>query len=88
MAKIMNTIYRKKNYNIYKIGKGNFIVHNTSKKFEKGHTHINNYNAAKTVIYLSMNSIVPKHLSKYLIESIIRISTDTQYIDKLKELLL
>lgn len=83
----MNVIYRRKNYNIYKIGRDNFIVHNTRKKFEKGHTHINNYNAAKTIISMSINNIVPKNLSKYLIESIIRISTDEQYIEKLKVLL-
>lgn len=83
----MNVIYRKRNYNIYKVGRGNFIVHNTNKKFEKGHTHINNYNAAKTVIYMSTNNIVPEHLSKYLIESIIRISTDKKYIEQLKALL-
>lgn len=83
----MNVIYRRKNYNIYKIGRNNFIVHNTRKKFEKGHTHINNYNAAKTIIFMSINNIVPRNLSKYLIESIIRISTNEQYIEKLKVLL-
>lgn len=84
----MNVIYRRKNYNIYKAGKGNFIVHNTNKKFEKGHTHINNYNAAKTVISMSLNKTVPCHLSKYLIESIVRISTDENYIKQLKALLI
>lgn len=83
----MNVIYRRKNYNIYKMGKNNFIVHNTNKKFEEGHTHINNYNAAKTVISMSLNNTIPDHLSKYLIESIIRISTNKDYIEQLKVLL-
>lgn len=83
----MNVIYRRKNYNIYKMGKNNFIVHNINKKFEEGHTHINNYNAAKTVISMSLNNTVPDNLSKYLIESIIRISTNKDYIEQLKVLL-
>lgn len=83
----MNTIYRRKNYNIYKTTNHSFIVHNTNKKFERGHTHINNYNTAKIVISMSLNKTVPKHLNKYLIESIIRISTDENYIKKLKALL-
>lgn len=83
----MNVIYRRKNYNIYKMGKNNFIVYNTNKKFEEGHTHINNYNTAKTVISMSLNNTIPDHLSKYLIESIIRISTNKDYIEQLKVLL-
>ena len=83
----MNVIYRRKQYNIYKIRKNNFIVHNTSKQFKDGHTHINNYNAAKVVIAMSINKTVPYNLSKYLIESIIRISTDKEYIEELKTLL-
>lgn len=69
------------------MGKNNFIVHNTNKKFEEGHTHINNYNTAKTVISMSLNNTISAHLSKYLIESIIRISTDEEYIEQLKVLL-
>lgn len=83
----MNTIYNKKSYYIYKISKSGYIVYNTKKKFKDGHTHINNYNTAKTVIDMSIHKTIPKHLSKYLIESIIRISTDEKYIETLKLLL-
>lgn len=83
-----NIIYSKRGYNIYKMKPGSYIVHNTKKNFEEGHTHINNYNAAKYVIDMSCNSIIPKkHLSKYLIVSIIRISADDNYITNLKKLL-
>lgn len=83
----MNVIYRRKSYNIYKVGNGRFIVHNTKKEFKLGHTHIYNFNAAKKIIAMDINKEMPDHLSKYLIQSIIRISTDKKYINKLKELL-
>lgn len=82
----MNVIYRKKNYNIYRVGNG-FIVHNTDKPFKSGHTHISNYNAAKTIINFSYHKSIPNHLSKYLLQSIIRISTDEKYINRIQDLL-
>lgn len=39
-------IYERKEYAIYKVKHG-YIVHNTKKNFEEGHTHIHNYNKAK-----------------------------------------
>jgi len=62
----MNVIYRKKNYNIYKVGNG-YIVHNTNKPFKTGHTHISNYNTAKTILNLSFHRSIPHHLNKYLL---------------------
>lgn len=83
-----NIIYSNKGYNIYRLKPGAFIVHNTRKPFESGHTHINNYNTAKYVIDMSCNKLIPKkHLSRYLIQSIIRISDDKDYIDKIQKLL-
>lgn len=84
----MNTIYCKKNYKIYKIKNGAFIVHNTKKDFKTGHTHINNYNTAKYIIDMSIHNLIPnRHLSKYLLGSIIRISDDESYIEKIKEIM-
>lgn len=83
----MNVIYTRKNYKIYKVNKGEFIVHNTNKQFNQGHTHINNFNTAKYIISMSLNSLVPKKkLSNYLLESIQRISTDKSYIGKIENL--
>lgn len=82
----MNVIYRKKNYNIYRVGNG-YIVHNTNKPFKIGHTHISNYNTAKTILNFSFHKSIPNHLNKYLLQSIIRISTDKEYINNIKRLL-
>lgn len=83
----MNIIYKRKNYNIYKVSKNQYIVHNTLKPFSNGHTHVNNYYAAKMIIHLSITKTIPDHLSKYLLESIIRISIDIEYIEKIKLIL-
>lgn len=83
----MNIVYSKRQYYVYKIHQNAFIVHNTSKEFKYGHTHISNYNTAKYILNLSLYQTVPKHLSQYLIVSVIRISTDLEYILQMKELL-
>lgn len=79
----MVRIYRYKNYNIYSNHNNGFIIHNTKKDFQNGHTHLNNYNTAKYLIKLSCYHTIPNHLSDYLIDSLIRISDDSSYIDKL-----
>ena len=82
----MNIIYSKKNYNIYKISRQSFIIHNTKKKFEDGHTHIKNYKTAKYLIDLCIHRSIPdRHLSDYLLESIIRLSTNIDYIKQIKQ---
>lgn len=80
------TIYRKRNFNIYNAG-NRFIVHNTKMEFSNGHTHIRNFSTAKFIIELSLHKSIPKHLSNYLIISLIRINTDEEYKDKLNDML-
>jgi len=84
----MNKILSMKNINIYSDGHNHFVVHNTLKKFNDGHTHIDNFNTAKYIAYLSLYKKIPKrrHLSAYLIDSIIRLSIDSNYIDEMKKL--
>lgn len=79
-------IYRNNNFKIYKVGK-EFIIHNTNKKFEEGHTHVHKYNVCLTMINLIMHKKIPKNHDKYFIESIIRLSDDKKYINKLKKII-
>ena len=76
-----------KYFNIYSNKDGSYIVHNTHKEFANGHTHINNYNTCKYIIYLVLYKRLPKknHLSLYLIDSLIRISDDEPYTNKIKK---
>ena len=80
----MVIVYRKHHYYIYS-DKKEFIVHNSKKPFHEGHTHINNFNTAKYLVSMSYASKVPYHASNYIYTSLIRISTDKDYIKKLKE---
>lgn len=84
---MMNQITSMRYFKIYSDGHNHFIVHNTRKKFSEGHTHIDNFKTAKYVTYLALYKQLPKnhHLSLYLIDSVIRISTDINFINQMKE---
>ena len=85
----MVRVDKMRHYNIYSNFNGGCIVHNTHKDFEIGHTHLKNFKTAKYVAYLALYKKMPKnhHLSAYLIQSVIRISDDTKYICKMKQML-
>lgn len=82
----MNMVYRRKNYAIYDAG-SHFIVHNMNLKFEGHHTHITRYNTCRYIIDLAFHKTVPKHLSDYLLVSLMKISDDADYIDKIERML-
>lgn len=82
----MNQIYCKRGYIVFRVNDG-FVIHNTNKEFENGHTHIENFNTAKHVIDLVSHKSLPHHLSRYLLISLMRLSDDQEYIVKVNELL-
>ena len=84
----MKKIYEDKNFIILKkYNREAYILHNKKKPFKTGHTHINNYNTVRWLIKLYTKRIVPYNLkSKYLLDSLIRISNDTKYTEQLKTL--
>ena len=85
----MVQIYKKYNFVIYSCygKKSADIIHNKHKKFEEGHTHINNYKTAKYIIDMAYNRSIPKKpISDYLMESIIRVSEHKSYIQAMEEL--
>ena len=82
----MTTIYRKCNFKIYSVKDG-YIVHNTRLDFNRHHTHINNYKTCKFIIDLCVHKTIPRHLSDYLLVSIIRITDDKIYKDKINSIL-
>ena len=87
MSGALNTIYKKKNFKIYDAGR-EYIVHNTKLDFQNHHTHINNFHTCKYIIDLSIHKTVPYHLSDYLLISLIRLSNDKDYIEKINKLLI
>ena len=84
-------IYTRKQYNIYKVSDG-FIIHNTHKPFNEFHTHVNNYNLCKIIIYAALKGDLPNKSQRLLknkkvLESIIRITEEDSYVTKYKELI-
>lgn len=79
-------IYERKEYIILKVKKG-YIVYNTKKEFENGHTHIQSFEMSKTIIDNSIRKKRPKTNNIYLIESHIRVTNDSKYKQVLQELI-
>ncbi len=81
-----NKIYERKEFMIFQVKDG-YIVYNTKKDFQEGHTHLKHFEAAKTAIDLVINKKVPKSTDGYYLNSLIRISIDENYIKKINELI-
>lgn len=81
----MNKIYERGDFIILE-GSDHYILYNKCKEFEDGHTHLDNYNTATWLIRLVEHRSIPHHISSYLLESLIRVSENTEYIRHLKEL--
>lgn len=82
----MVLIYKKKNFNIYS-HKDIYIVHNTKKEFAEGHTHIRSFKSSKFIIDLSIHKSIPRHLNRYFLVSLLRLSDDKEYSEKLKKII-
>ena len=80
------TLYKVKNFGVYHSG-CDYIVYNSNKKFEGGHTHIDSLKTAKYIVKLSLHKSIPHNLSIYLLNSLIRLSDDNNYTEKISELL-
>ena len=79
-------IYERNEFIILRVKKG-FIVYNTKKEFENGHTHLQSFEMSKTVINNNIRKKRPKTHNIYLIESHIRVSNDEKYKQILEEML-
>ena len=81
-------IFQRKEYSIYQAGDG-YVVHNTNKRFENGHTHVSNFYKAKILVILAIKRQIDDKLTKHDIESLIRLTNDNRYrnqlINKLEE---
>ena len=78
----MVRVYEKAYFNIYSNDNG-CIIHNTRKDFHDGHTHIKELSTAKYLVNLALHKSLPNRNLKYFIESLIRVSDDYEYINKL-----
>jgi hypothetical protein len=79
-------VYSRKEYIILAVKKG-YIICNTTMPFDKSHTHLRSFSMAKTIIDNCIMKKTPKTNNLYLLESHIRISNDTKYINLIEELI-
>lgn len=73
-----NALYRKEEYIIFRVG-ADCIVYNTSKPFEKGHSHLKSVKAGIDAITFCLNKTIPNKARKYYLQTLYRISDDPQF---------
>jgi hypothetical protein len=78
-------IYRKGEFIILKVSEG-FIVYNTKKEWENGHSHLKSLKAAKTAINLVQKGKLPRSRGFYYLTTLQRISTEEKYIERIEQL--
>ena len=81
-----NCIFQRGEFVILKVG-NEYIVVNRNKVFKDGHTHIKSFETAEYVVNMARYRRIPRHLSPYLLTSLVRISKDEGYIGKIRELI-
>lgn len=83
-------VYEKEEFIILKVHSGKkigYIAYNTNKEWKDGHTHLDSFDMAKTIISNVMKQKKPKTSNMYLIKSHIRLSNDPEYIKFIEELI-
>ena len=76
-------VYEKEHFIILKVKSGKkigYIAYNTKKEWEEGHTHLESFNMAKTIIDNVLRHKKPKTKNLYLLHSRKRLSDDPRYI--------
>ena len=79
-------IFQRKEYSIYRVKDG-FIIHNTNLPFKGHHTHIRSFHKAKSLVDLCIRKTLPDTPRAWEIQSLLRISNNQTYKNKLLMLL-
>lgn len=58
--------------------RGGFIVYNSAKLWENGHTHVQTLKMCRTIIDLALSEKIPKSNDIWLLESVLRITSASQ----------
>lgn len=78
-------IYQHNQYYIQEVHSGKqkgFILANRNKEFSEGHSHLNNFKAAKYVLFLATKEKIPNDLDTYRMTSLYRILEDSPFREK------
>ena len=93
MDDMLNIVYSKKNFVIYRLSSHSFLVHNTRKDIGTGTTSLKKLSVAKDMANWALYQQIPtKHLSGYLFyntdeNNAIRISDSKEYTEQIKSIL-
>lgn len=83
-------VYEKSHYIILRVKSGKkigYIAYNTKKEWEEGHTHLESFNMAKTIIDNVIKHKRPKTKNLYLLHSHVRLSDDLAYVKFIDEII-
>ena len=83
-------VYEKDEFIILKVHSGKkvgYIAYNTRKEWKDGHTHLDSFDMAKTIISNVIKHKKPKTNNMYLLKSHIRLCEDEDYINFIEELI-
>lgn len=69
---------------LYSSKEERYIVYNTNKEWNKGHTHIKTLKQAEYLCDCIRKNKVPTNVNKYFIISLLRLSNDEKYSNKLE----
>lgn len=89
MVKILSgveIVYQQEEYVVFRGNDSDYIVYNTNKPFKRGHSHLKSKRRAKEVINNSIRKSFPLHWSNYFIHTMIRLTTDSNYKERLEKL--
>lgn len=88
MDDMLNIVYSKKNFVIYRLSSHSFLVHNTRKDIGAGSTSLKKLSVAKDMVNWALYQQIPtRYLSGYLFRGLIRISDSKSYSDKIRTIL-
>lgn len=79
-------VYQEGTFKIYRAGH-NYIVHNAQFDFKEKHSHVHSFHQGKKLIHCVKKKTIPRSFNFYLLTSLIRISGDEAYIQKVQSLI-
>lgn len=84
----MELIFTKKNFKVfYSKEHNNYVVYNMKKEWDNGHTHLQKYDQTLFAIDCVTKGKIPKKTNKYFLISLVRLSKDKRYIEKLQKII-
>lgn len=82
----MRRVYKNKQYIVFRSDDCGYILVNILMP-GFAHTHIESLETCRKLISYSLHKKIPRHLSNYLLESLLRVNNDKEYCEKIQNYL-